>query len=326
MIGTDIAYAARLLAGNQPVAIPTETVYGLAANARSEDALRRVFALKDRPLRHPLIVHLADSDALRQFASSVPHTATQLLKAFSPGPLTVLLRSNGSLPPLVNGGRPLLAFRIPAHPLALALLRRLPFPLVAPSANRFTQLSPTEPAHVLQQFGPALPYILDGGACAVGVESTVVGFDEAGDPVLYRPGAIPAEAIEAVTGRACRPAPPGDGSSPGLHRLHYAPRTPLTLLTDQTVFTQPGRVGLLVFQHFHPAIPVAQQVCLSPSGNLEEAARNLYGALHRLDALGLERLYAGLVPDRGIGRAINDRIRRALTIFTPEPSPAPYAH
>ena len=316
IIGDDIERAANWLREGELVGLPTETVYGLAANATSEAAVRKVFAVKRRPLHNPLIVHVDRIEKIHPYVTHIPEPARILLRELTPGPLTLLLASNRVLPAVVNNGRRELAFRIPAHPMAQELLSVLDFPLVAPSANAFTGISPTQPAHVRKYFDGQIPYILDGGSCTVGIESTVVGFDREGMPVIYREGACSRETIEALVGpvRAKSVAAEADAPAPGMMSFHYAPVTPLVLTergADLPKSIDPGRVGLIRLSGYHDALPREQQFLLSPSASPEEAARHLYEALHRLDEMELELIIAEKLPDIGLGRAINDRLQRA---------------
>ncbi|MER3463915.1 MAG: threonylcarbamoyl-AMP synthase [Chitinophagaceae bacterium] len=315
IIDNDIIQAASFLAADELVGIPTETVYGLATNACSETAVAKIFTVKQRPFSSPLIVHVDNYEKIKPFVRYIPETAKPLFNAFSPGPLTVLLEGNGVLPTVVNDGRKLIAFRIPAHELTRTLLQAIPFPLVAPSANKFTTISPTTPQHVLKNFDGEIPYILDGGHCTVGIESTVVGFEENESPVIYRQGAITAEKIKSVVGRIASHKANDDTPSPGLLKHHYSPKTPLILVDDLKQLPLEvalGRTGILAFNHYHSAIPRKQQFILSIQSNLNEAAQNLYKGLHYLDELSLDTIIAEKLPNIGIGIAINDRLQRAV--------------
>ncbi len=316
LIGEDIQVAARWLRKGELVGLPTETVYGLAADATSEAAVRKVFAVKRRPLHNPLIVHVDGIAKIHPYVTHIPAPARVLLQAFTPGPLTLLLPANRVLPSVVNNGRRELAFRIPAHPMAQELLQALDFPLVAPSANAFTGISPTQPAHVQKYFDGQIPYILDGGSCIVGIESTVVGFDRDGLPVIYREGACSREQIEALVGpvRSKGVTAETEAPSPGMMAFHYAPETPLVLARSTEALPagiDPARTGLIRMSTYHSGLPKEHQFLLSPSASAEEAARNLYEALHRLDRLKLDLIIAEKLPDIGLGRAINDRLQRA---------------
>jgi len=315
MIGIDVALAANLLRQGQLVAIPTETVYGLAGNALSAKAVAEIFRAKNRPSFDPLIVHLRDFANVGAYVSEVPALAQQLADEFMPGPLTLLLPKRGCIPDLVTSGSARVAIRVPAHPLALQLLGQLDFPLAAPSANPFGYISPTTAQHVAQQLGAVIAYILDGGACGVGLESTIVGF-EAGETVIYRKGGLSVEAIQQVVGMVkVRDLSSSNPQAPGMLHSHYAPRVPLHLgdLDELLVKFKGKNLGLLNFQQPFASVPAAQQVQLSPSGDFAEAARNLFAGLRHLDQLGLDLIVAQPLPEVDLGRAINDRLRRAAT-------------
>lgn len=312
--GKDIFVAGSWLKKDELVAIPTETVYGLAANACSESAIQKVFATKQRPSYNPLIVHVHKVEMISQFVKSFPDIAKAMMMEFSPGPLTILLPTNGILPSIVNNGKELIAFRIPDHSMTLELLASLDFPLVAPSANVYTTVSPTDPQHVLKNFNGKIPYILDGGSCNVGIESTVVGFDENDRPVIYRHGALTKEEIRSFAGYATVFNKEGDHSSPGLSKLHYSPKTKLVLIDDLQSLPggiNPEKTGLISFLAQHPIIPWSNTFILSPNGDIKEAARNLYKALHNLDDLSFELILAERMPENELGVAINDRLIRA---------------
>lgn len=324
MIGTDLNAARQWLAAGNVVGIPTETVYGLAGNALNDEAVLTIFRVKNRPAFDPLIVHTDSLDKVRELVRELPPVAEQLARTCWPGPLTLLLPKRDHVPDLTTSGLDTVAVRIPNHPLTLALLKALDFPLAAPSANPFGYISPTTAQHVADQLGDQVPYILDGGPCPVGVESTIIGFDEAGQAIVYRLGGMALEQLEAVTGplRVQRSTsnPQEQPQAPGMLTSHYAPRKPLTLLADGEAPPLSGTlpagqfaesVGVLAFSGTLPGIPAANQLVLAPSGDVVEAARNLFAYLRRLDTLPVTRLYAQLVPDEGLGRAVNDRLRRA---------------
>jgi len=314
MIGTDIAYAARLLREEALVAIPTETVYGLAGNAFSEKAVAEIFSVKQRPVFDPLIVHAGGVEALWALATDIPEKARQLAEQFMPGPLTLLLPKCDRIPDLVTAGSAWVALRIPAHPVAQALLQALEFPLAAPSANPFGYISPTTAAHVEAQLGDKIPYILDGGPCRVGLESTIVGFPEGQLPVVYRKGGLSVEAIEQVVGKvAVRAHSSSNPQAPGMLKSHYAPRVPLVVGDRVSLSTAYAgrRTGVLSFRTRWEGIPAEWQELLSPGGDYAEAARNLFAAMRRLDNLELDILLAEWLPEEDLGSAINDRLRRA---------------
>ncbi|EPX83173.1 translation factor SUA5 [Rubellimicrobium thermophilum DSM 16684] len=297
-----VAEAARLLRGGGLVAFPTETVYGLGARAADGHAVARIFEAKGRPSFNPLIVHVADPGEAEALAETGPE-ARALMEAFWPGPLALVLplRAGAPVADLVTAGLPTVALRAPAHPLAQALIAAAG-PLAAPSANPSGRVSPTAPSHVLAGLGGRIEAVLDGGPCPVGVESTIVAPDGADGMRLLRAGGLPAETIEAVLGRPLiADTDPARIVAPGQMESHYAPRGRLRL---GAMAAEPGEI-LLGFG------AVAGDLSLSPSGDLREAAANLFAALHRLDAEGAERIAVAPVPDHGLGRAINDRLRRA---------------
>lgn len=283
------------------LAFPTETVYGLGANARNGRAVAAIYAAKGRPAFNPLIVHLADAGAARDLCVFNP-IADVLAGAFWPGALTLVLplRPDAEISDLVTAGLPTLAVRVPDHPLAHALLAAFGGPVAAPSANPSGRISPTTAAHVLAGLGGRIDAVVDGGDCAVGLESTIIGFDPG--PVLLRAGGIPAEAIEAVLGAPLgQPHDPALPTAPGQLASHYAPHGQIRLnVTDLA----PGEV-LLGFG------PVAAALNLSASGDLTEAAANLFGHLHQLDAMGAVKIAVSPIPQHGLGAAINDRLTRA---------------
>ncbi|WP_420155293.1 L-threonylcarbamoyladenylate synthase [Siphonobacter sp.] len=308
MTGTDIQQAKAFLEAGELVAIPTETVYGLAGNALDPAAVLSIFRVKNRPAFDPLIVHTNAFERLWEFVREIPEKALVLAEHLTPGPITFLLPKAESVPDLVTSGLDTVAVRIPRHEVSLSLLSQLAFPLAAPSANPFGYISPTTAQHVEQQLGKQIAYILDGGACEVGVESTIVGFE--GDQVIvYRKGGTPIERIEQLVGPVeVRAHSSSNPQAPGMLKSHYAPRTPLTLMNDFVSVPHSDRIGVLSFQNDYGRL---HQEILSITGDFAEAAHNLFAAMRRLDALGLDRIYAELVPERDLGTAINDRIRRA---------------
>jgi L-threonylcarbamoyladenylate synthase len=310
-IGTDIYKAAEILQQGRVVGIPTETVYGLAANALNADAVADIFRIKNRPDFDPLIVHIADITQVAIYATDFPEKTQKLAEAFWPGPLTLVLPKREIIPFSVTSGLDTVGLRVPRHQLTLDLLKMLPFPLAAPSANPFGYISPTTAQHVADQLGDFIPYILDGGPCSVGVESTIVGFDVSQNPVIYRKGMITQEVIEAVVGKTeLLTHSHSNPQAPGMLTSHYAPRTPLKLVDKGFVITE-NNAGFLGFDVYHPHIPIQNQLLLSPSGDIFEAARNLYAFLRKLDQLGLEIIYCNLISDIPGAEALNDRLKRA---------------
>lgn len=295
-----IVRAAELLSEGRLIALPTETVYGLAGDARSDDAVARIYQAKGRPSFNPLIVHLADTaDAAAYVLWS--DDAQRLADAFWPGPLTLVLplRAGHGLSPLVTAGLDTVALRVPAHPLARAVLRAFGGPVAAPSANPSGRISPTSAAHVLAGLSGRIDAVIDGGPCDVGLESTIVGLGAT--PTLLRPGGIPREALEIATGCPLAAATDGQITAPGQMTSHYAPGARVRLNATQT---RAGEV-MLGFG------PMACDLNLSETGDLVQAAANLFAHLHALDRPGITGIAVAPIPDTGLGAAINDRLRRA---------------
>lgn len=314
IISDNISQAAEILRQNDLVAIPTETVYGLAGNIFSEAAVRKIFALKQRPLFNPLIVHIKSIGQLPELAREIPEKAFQLAQAFWPGPLTLVLKKQPGVPDLVTAGKDSVAIRIPNHPVALALLESLAFPLAAPSANPFGCISPTSAMHVATYFPDSLRMVLEGGSCKNGIESTIVGFENDA-PVLYRLGSISVEDIEAVIGKiAVKNKKDAAPDAPGMLSRHYAPQTTTYLTDDVAAFIQANpakKIGALLFKNRLENPAVQAQEILSETGDMAEAAANLYAAMHRLDKLGLDMIVAERLPDHDLGSSVNDRLERA---------------
>ncbi|MCB9081536.1 MAG: threonylcarbamoyl-AMP synthase [Lewinellaceae bacterium] len=312
-IGTDIELAASLLRRGELVGIPTETVYGLAGNALNPAAVAQIFSVKQRPTFDPLIVHVSNIGQLKQWVAELPKQAAWVAEQLMPGPLTLLLPKKASIPDLVTAGSPLVAVRIPAHPLTLELLSKLDFPLAAPSANPFGYISPTTAAHVNRQLGSLIPYILDGGSCQIGLESTILGWEE-GIPTVYRKGGIAVEVLEDLLGPlVVKPHSSSQPQAPGMLQSHYAPRAPLVIgdLRSLLAAYRGKRIGLLAFRRGMPEIDPAQQVILSATGDYKEAAQHLFAGMRYLDEQNLDIILAELLPEENLGRAINDRLRRA---------------
>jgi L-threonylcarbamoyladenylate synthase len=309
-----VAEAARWLRDGGLVAFPTETVYGLGADATNAGAIARLYEAKGRPAFNPLIAHVGNLEAARRIAG-FDAQAAQLAEAFWPGPLTLVLpRAPGcAVADLATAGLDTIAVRVPAHPVAQEILRAFGGPVVAPSANLSGHVSPTTAAHVRSDLAGRIDLIVDGGAVEVGVESTIVGcFDV---PMLLRPGGVPRDQIERVLGRTlAQPADDPDSDSnqplaPGMLASHYAPQTPVRLNAD---WLEAGEALLAFGAHAIPGIEAASDVLnLSARGDLTEAAANLFGYLRALDAKGARAIAVMPVPPHGLGEAINDRLRRA---------------
>lgn len=314
-IGSDTRFAAVLLRKGEAVPIPTETVYGLAANAFDESAVLKIFRIKERPSFDPLIVHVGTKADVGPLVRELPPGADRLMDEFWPGPLTLVLPKRTAVPDLVTSGLDTVGVRMPAHRMTLELLRDLAFPLAAPSANPFGYVSPTTAQHVADQLGERIPYILDGGACTVGVESTIIGWEKHGTTLegawyLYRPGGVSVEAIERVIGALGTKAAQIRPIAPGMLESHYAPRKPVYVGDINGLMR--AHIGLRIGSiSFRSPFPVHKGEVLSPSGDLGQAARRLFAALRSLDASDCDVILAERFPEEGLGRAINDRLRRA---------------
>lgn len=315
MITSNLNNAKKALINDEIISIPTETVYGLAANAYSETALKKIFILKRRPFYNPLIVHIKSLEYIHEVAINIPEIAIKLAKEFWPGPLTLVLEKQNHIPDLVTAGQNTVAIRVPNHPVALALLEKLKFPLAAPSANPFGSISPTSAQHVLNYFENKLDIILEGGECINGIESTIIGFEN-NQPILYRHGSISVEDIEACIGKILiKTNNDNKPNAPGMLTRHYAPSTD-TYLTNNVVNllkTFDGKnVGVILFKDQIQSNKNIIQEVLSSEGDLKEASKNLYAALHRLDKSNLDIIIAEKFPNEGLGKTINDRLERAI--------------
>lgn len=316
-IGSDISLAIDFLKQGDVVAIPTETVYGLAGNALDEEAVLKIYEAKQRPRFNPLILHVSSFEQFSLYASDIPEICRILAAKFSPGPLTFLLPKKDTVPDLVTAGSEKVAIRIPAHPVTLKLLQQLDFPLAAPSANPFGYVSPVTAQHVFDGLQGRIPYILDGGPCTVGLESTIIGFEN-DEIILYRHGAIPQESIEAVTGMPVRQISHAvQIDTPGQLKSHYAPRIPLWVGdVDSLMQVHHGKkMAVISFAKRYVYPEPAYQFILSPSADFHEAARNLFKILRQIDTLDADIILAERFPEAGLGRAINDRLQRAQAVF-----------
>lgn len=317
-MNTALDQALAALRRGEAIGMPTETVYGLAADASSPEAVRRIFALKGRPADHPLIVHVADAGQLDAWARNVPDAARRLAAAFWPGPLTLILQKRPGVPDAVTGGQSTVGLRCPAHPLALALLRGFGGGLAAPSANRFGHISPTTAAHVREEFGEAVPVVLDGGECEVGIESTIL--DLSGDtPRILRPGRITHAHIEALVGKVAQGAGSDSPRASGTLEAHYAPRTPLLMLPRAALLdearqqeTLGKRVALLALADLPPSLP-GRALPAEPIAY----AHGLYAGLRAIDALGANLLLVERPPEGPAWLAVHDRLRRSAAGASP---------
>ena len=306
--GDKIKHAAALLRSGKLVAFPTETVYGLGANALDANAVARIFEVKGRPNTSPVIVHIGDWEMVRKVAASWPPAARMLAEKFWPGPLTLVLPKTPAVPDIVTAGLPTVGVRMPSHPVALALIKAAQVPVAAPSANRFSQLSPTTAEHVRQGLGDRVDYILDGGPCEVGIESTVLSL--AGEvPVLLRPGGVSRRQIEDVIGPVAtsQDTPHGSHPAPGMHPRHYSPRTPVILVEAGQV-PEKGR-GAYLQIGTAPAHTVGEVITMP--NKAEEYAALLYRVLHDLDAKGYDWIAVEIPGSGADWEAVLDRLRRA---------------
>ena len=314
----EIDHAARLLRAGRLVAFPTETVYGLGANALDAEAVARIYAVKRRPATSPLIVHVASIEMAQSLVANWPEIADRLARRFWPGPLTLVLEKQLEkppvIPPIVTAGLPTVGLRMPAHPIALALIRAAGVPLAAPSANRFTELSPTTADHVRRGLGTDIDYILDGGPCNVGIESTVLSLVASG-PTLLRPGGISRTELEVIVGPvASAPEAQADAQdeahpSPGMHPRHYSPRTPLLLLKDGKL---PDQGQGIYLQHQHLPSRESVRTIKMPAAAADYAAA-LYEILHQADAGIYNWIAVDLPPNAPEWEAVHDRLRRAAS-------------
>jgi L-threonylcarbamoyladenylate synthase len=309
MIGSDLELAAKFLINNELVAIPTETVYGLAGNAFSENAVLKIFETKQRPSFDPLIVHTHSIEKIKDFVIDIPDLAFTLLSKFTPGPLTILLPKKSNIPDLVTSGLPRVAVRIPNHSISLDLLKHLDFPLAAPSANPFGYISPTKAKHVQDQLGDKIPYILDGGDSNIGLESTIIGFEE-DKTIIYRLGGLSVDEIQKVTGKVEIRMSSSSPAAPGMLKSHYAPQKKLLIGNiPQLMKSNFNKIGVLSFSDSYN---IKNEYILSQNGNINEAAKNLFSMLRSLDENSeVEIILAEYVPNIGLGLAINDRLKRA---------------
>lgn len=313
-IGKDILKAKSVLEGNDLVAIPTETVYGLAANALNPDAVVKIFETKQRPAFDPLIVHTHSIEGAKRFTQDLPKEAEILFETFSPGPLTIILPKNELIPGLVTSGHDTVGIRIPNHPLTLELLQQLDFPLAAPSANPFGYVSPTSAQHVAQQLGDKIPYILDGGNCEVGVESTIVSCTD-GKVNVLRLGGLELEAIENALGKKVDSIKTSSSNpqAPGMLSSHYSPGKRLFIGDIPSLIEEhkEKKIGIISYYQSFSNSSIQKQIVLSPEKDLSVAARNLFAALRAFDRNDIDIVLTQLFPDEGLGRAINDRLKRA---------------
>ncbi|MFM7643967.1 MAG: L-threonylcarbamoyladenylate synthase [Sphingomonadales bacterium] len=312
-VGTDLQLALNLLERGQLVSIPTETVYGLAADANNEDAVLSIFKAKDRPKSNPLILHFATLEQALPYTLEFPEVFEQLYAAFCPGPITFVVPKSSLVSALITGGQSTVALRFPAHPLLQQLLELLEYPLAAPSANLYGQLSPTTAQHVLGQLNERIPYILDGGPCLHGLESTIIGLDN-DQVVIYRHGGITAEMLAEQLGYTPQIKTQKESGvlTSGMVKHHYATQTPL-FLGFKSGEQEKSTLQITLGPNEQISGP---HLILSQEGLLLEAARHLYAALHEADAMQVDQIYVEPFPNVGLGKAMNDRLSRAAAKFS----------
>ncbi len=313
IITKSIKKAAFYLNKGEVVAIPTETVYGLAARIDNENALKKIFEVKQRAIFNPLIVHISCLESLDKVAKKVPEKAKLLAQHFWPGPLTMVFEKSNMVSKIVTSDKNTVAVRMPNHPMALELIKTVGVPLAAPSANPFGSISPTTAKHVEKYFKDKLNVILDGGMAENGIESTIIGFKK-DEVVVYRLGSVSLEMLETVVG-SVKVVKSSEKKIivPGMLERHYAPKTPMILSNDplKTAYNLIGKnIALLYFKE-QPIFSDYYTEILSTTGDFNEAAKNLYAAMHKLDSSGFDLLIAEKFPDKGLGKSINDRLIRA---------------
>ena len=309
-IGEDITKAIKLLKSGEIIGIPTETVYGLAGNALDVWVLSKIFETKNRPKFDPLISHVDSLEKVKKLVSEIPEKAGMLAEEFWPGPLTLLLKKNREIPDLLTSGFPKMAIRIPNHPLTLSLLKNLDFPLAAPSANPFGFVSPTQASHVNDQLGGMIKYILDGGSCQIGLESTVIGF-KGEAPIVHRLGGLTIEKIEACVGSVQLALNKSSNpDAPGQLQSHYSPNKLLIVgdIEEELAKFKDKNIGIISFCKNYG---LKNQIILSESSDLAEAARGIFSALRNMAQWEVDLIITQKFPNVGLGRAINDRLERA---------------
>ncbi len=314
IIGTDLSYAVSLLKQNELVAIPTETVYGLAANALETEAVIKIFETKNRPFFNPLILHVSSINEIDNYAY-LNEMSLKLANFFMPGPFTLLLNKKEIVPDLVTAGSSKVAIRIPNHPLTKELLSKLKFPLAAPSANPFGYVSPVSASHVLQGLNGKIKYILDGGICNVGIESTIIEIEN-DNVIIHRVGGLAIEVIESVIGKKIIYANNNKPQTSGQLKSHYATNTDLIQGNIDELFIENRnkKIAVITFKKLYSQLDFAHQFVLSKSGDINEAAKNLFSAMRKIDELNYDLILAEVFPNLGLGIAINDRLSRAQFI------------
>ena len=310
-INSDINKAKSFLDDDKLIGLPTETVYGLAGNGLKAEVVSKIFEVKNRPHFDPLILHSYSIEAIKKYVKDIPEAAHKLMNAFWPGPITILLERNHKVPDLTCSGLDRVAFRIPNHSKALSLLKTLDYPLAAPSANPFGYISPTTSEHVQKQLGEKIPYILEGEISNIGIESTIVGFEN-GDTIIYRLGGLEVDEIKKVVGEVkILPHSSSKPDAPGMLKSHYAPSKDIILGDINTLIQQKSdlKIGTLSFSKVYQDADIS--LVLTETGDMHEAAQNLFSHLRKLDESDVDLIITEKVPNTGLGKAINDRLQRA---------------
>jgi L-threonylcarbamoyladenylate synthase len=311
-IGIDLIKAQKKLENGDLVAIPTETVYGLAANALDPLAVSKIYAAKNRPSFDPLIIHVGKIEDFKTYTVDFPAELLELANKFCPGPITFLVKKSEIIPEITTSGLEKVAIRIPKHPLTLELLNKLNFPLAAPSANPFGYVSPTTATHVYEQLGERIPYILDGGPCKVGLESTIVGCENE-NLIIYRKGGLDLDELRKVfSGEILiKDHSSSNPQAPGMLSKHYSPKKRIEILDENTILDLIDKKSTGLLRYNTPIAGFENQIVLSEKSDLNEAAFRLFDALRQFDKMDIQKVYIELVPEKGLGIAINDRLRRA---------------
>ncbi len=315
IVTKNIQKAAEELNKGHVIAIPTETVYGLAASIYDENAIEAIFKIKQRPSNNPLIVHLKSIDQLTDIAIDIPESALKLANHFWPGPLTLILKKQNKISNLITAGKDTVAVRVPDHTITQELLHYINYPIAAPSANPFGSISPTCSEHVLDYFYDKINLILDGGSCKKGIESTIIGFENE-TPILFRHGALSINSIEKIIGPIkIKTNDNHTPDAPGMFSKHYAPKTKSYLVdnvTEHLRLVSNKKIGILNFKNTIQLNTKNIQYILSPTGDFDEAAKNLYDYLHKLDKSNVDLILIEKLPDLNLGKSINDRLLRAV--------------
>jgi L-threonylcarbamoyladenylate synthase len=316
IIGTTIQEAIHFLKSGELVAIPTETVYGLAANGCNTAAVKKIYEAKNRPNSNPLILHFASIEKINPYVLDFPQELLNLANKFWPGPLTILLKKSELVPNEITANQELVAVRVPNHPLLNAILRELDFPLAAPSANLYGMVSPTKAEHVLQDLNGKIPYILDGGSCENGLESTIISLHEM-KVIVYRLGSISLEDLTAELSYTPELKNTSEKQviTSGMVEHHYAPKTPFFFFDETCIDYSEKNNGFIFFKDQNHTIDDSNKIILSKSGDLKEAAANLYDAIIEMDKREFTALFIERLPDFGLGKTMNDRLNRSTLKF-----------